>query len=905
MRGGWSLTGRAEELGLVDRVMRLTSGPTGVFLAGEAGVGKTRLAREALAAARRRGMVVRWATATMATRGIPLGLFTVFGASGGDLATATRRTFDLLSDGGSDGRPVVLGVDDAHLLDEVSALVLYQLASRGLVRLVVTVRNGTSVPETVTALWKEQYLERLEVVPLAEPTARDLLRTVLGGDVDSVSAQRIWALTRGNPLYLRLLVEGERAAGRLRATAGVWRWSGEPRLSRGLTELVEARMGELPEPLRDVIDLLALSEPLGVVPLVRLTSRAAVEQAEERGLLEISRDGQRLHARLAHPLYGEVRRASTGLLRARRLRGTLATTLGALGTRRADDVLRQAVLVMDSDLTPDTGLLLAAARAASVLGDVGLSERLARAAIAAGSGFEGRLLLAFALTWLNRGQEAEEQLRVSEPLARSIVEQSLVAIPRAGNLFWILRRPDEADEVLRRAEHALEALSVPAGASVAVDGTLSITDPDRAAQDGATVRAALAALRCTFDLWLGRPAEAVRAARAALEQTTLPDESVVLAGWGLSAGLGVLGRFDEARPEFPRLRGAVARIGDGPLLAMGLHDLSVLGLRLAGHLDEAQTLARTSYDELRQPFGNSHLMGITLLGHVAAARGYARTALRWLREAHAGLVDGGLGGWEIRALMSLTQSYAMLGAATEARVALHQLETGWHPGFALFEPDRALATAWVSAAEGAISEAIATLCRAAERNADNGEWGWEVLLRQTAARFGYRQGAARLAWLAQRVTGPRASQAAAHAAALAADDGAALLSVSSQLEDMRDLAAAADAAAQAALVHTRAGRRGQASVATARADRLARAGEGLLTPALAAALRPLPLTAREREIVSLATRGLSNLEISARLVISVRTVEGHILRAGQRLGVRGRTGLAAAVWGDTPAFEDE
>ncbi|WP_422615088.1 helix-turn-helix domain-containing protein [Frankia torreyi] len=65
------------------------------------------------------------------------------------------------------------------------------------------------------------------------------------------------------------------------------------------------------------------------------------------------------------------------------------------------------------------------------------------------------------------------------------------------------------------------------------------------------------------------------------------------------------------------------------------------------------------------------------------------------------------------------------------------------------------------------------------------------------------------------------------------------------------------------------------------------------------------MTAREREIVSLATRGLSNLEISARLVISVRTVEGHILRAGQRLGVRGRTGLAAAVWGDTPAFEDE
>ncbi len=130
---GWSLTGRAEELGYLNRVIRQATGPAGVVLAGEAGMGKTRLAREALAAARRRGMVVRWTTATTAARGIPLGLFAVFGVSGGDLTTMARRAFDLLRDGGSNGRGVVLGVDDAHLLDEVSALVLYQLASRGIV----------------------------------------------------------------------------------------------------------------------------------------------------------------------------------------------------------------------------------------------------------------------------------------------------------------------------------------------------------------------------------------------------------------------------------------------------------------------------------------------------------------------------------------------------------------------------------------------------------------------------------------------------------------------------------------------------------------------------------------------------------------------------------------------------
>nr|WP_283242168.1 helix-turn-helix transcriptional regulator [Gordonia araii] len=49
------------------------------------------------------------------------------------------------------------------------------------------------------------------------------------------------------------------------------------------------------------------------------------------------------------------------------------------------------------------------------------------------------------------------------------------------------------------------------------------------------------------------------------------------------------------------------------------------------------------------------------------------------------------------------------------------------------------------------------------------------------------------------------------------------------------------------------------------------------------------LTDRQREIVRLAANGLSNKEIAERLVVSVRTVEGHLYRASQILGapVRG------------------
>ena len=106
-----------------------------------------------------------------------------------------------------------------------------------------------------------------------------------------------------------------------------------------------------------------------------------------------------------------------------------------------------------------------------------------------------------------------------------------------------------------------------------------------------------------------------------------------------------------------------------------------------------------------------------------------------------------------------------------------------------------------------------------------------------------------------------------------------------------DLVAAGDAAAQAADVHRRRGRQGSALAAAALAQSLA-ARSGARTPALAIAVQPLPLTAREREIVALAARGLSNKDIAQRLTVSVRTVEGHLYRAGLKLGVSERGALA-------------
>ncbi len=87
-----------------------------------------------------------------------------------------------------------------------------------------------------------------------------------------------------------------------------WRWIGDPILPPGLVELIESRIGDLPAAVSDVIDVLAVGEPIDLATLTRITDAAAVEEADTRGLITLEPAGHGIEVRVAHPLYGEVRR---------------------------------------------------------------------------------------------------------------------------------------------------------------------------------------------------------------------------------------------------------------------------------------------------------------------------------------------------------------------------------------------------------------------------------------------------------------------------------------------------------------------------------------------------------------------------------------------------------------------
>jgi DNA-binding CsgD family transcriptional regulator len=848
------LTGRNDELAVIRRALGAGGRYAGVVLVGAAGVGKTRLAREVLSVAEASGERTDWIVGTESARSLPLGAFANSLQEPMDKPLpSVHRIISSFVAQRQRGRTLIC-IDDAHLLDGLSAHVVHQLAQTPGIRLVVTLRSGAEEPDAITVLWKDGLLARLDLQPLSAQATRSVIEADLGGPVDTRSARRFWKLSGGNALFLRQLVKDQVAAGRLRQVAGVWIAEDGVVASPSVTDMVIREMGRLTQDVALVVDVLAQAEPLSVDVICDVVARHVLEQAEQMRLIAVERVGGELMVRLAHPLFGEARRATAGEMYLCRVRGQLAQRLAKEDDADIYATVRRALLTLESDLPPDSQLFLESARSAMTLLDLDLADRFARAAADAGA-FEAPGLRAMNLVLLGRGDDAEQVLR---PLS---VENDHWATVRAANLTWMLGRPSDAAAILAELAQSAERIAIEACVDVV-------------------------SARC-------RSAE--QKARAAMTSGTLSDFHMMMASVALTMAMGALGHVDDLSALAEQaLRRATTSFQASPM-RFWFAGVYARACRLTGRITEFAAAADTLVDAARDLPGLAYANLALLQGNAALMCGNVSGAVRFLHEALAGAESHSVTtGLRAASCFALAEAHAKLGQADAAATALADAQVP--DEFLFMHTGLALASGWALAAAGSLSEAVAVVSAAGEDAREREQPTHELACIQAATQWGDGAGAVRARQIADTLALPLGNIVARHAGSLQAGDAEGLLAVSGDYRAIGDRATAADAAAQAAAMFIHGKLRNRGSYAAAIAHELANECGGLCTPALRSQLR-IPLRGRQRDVIELAAAGLSNREIAERLVMSVRTVEGHVYRACQRVGATTREELAAILRG--------
>jgi DNA-binding SARP family transcriptional activator len=377
--GAEAFVGRREELrDLHAALERGLAGRGGVFLlAGEPGIGKSRLAEEAARRAEDRGATVLWGRGWEAggapaywvwvqalrsyVQGVDPGtLRRQLGRGAPEIAQILPALRDVLPDLGeptapeSEGarfrlfdavtsflraaagtRPLALIFDDLHAADTPSLLLLQFVArelSRERIVVIATFRDVAPVPgDVLTATLAELARERgtrriaLQGLPLAD-VAR-IIHSTTGLDPPEALTEAIHAETEGNPLFVTEVARLLASEDRLEAEA--WR----PAIPPGVREVIGQRLRLVSEGCRSTLGFASvIGREFDVTSLERLADEpqaellAALDEATEARLVGDSPGTPgRLrfsHALIRDTLYDELPSARRALMH-RRLGETL------------------------------------------------------------------------------------------------------------------------------------------------------------------------------------------------------------------------------------------------------------------------------------------------------------------------------------------------------------------------------------------------------------------------------------------------------------------------------------------------------------------------------------------------------------------------------------------------------
>ena len=248
------LVGRVEELRRVSVALDIAAQRSGrtVMVAGEAGIGKTRLAQEVAVEAWKRSFVVAAGRCFEAQQTVPFGPFrealsdlVANAAPDGPTEVAQRRPHlaRLLSDpmlppdgstgAGSDEQqrlfrdvteflqsvtgtqPVALMLDDLQWADSASLDLLLHLTrhARSERVLLLGIYRDVGLPRRHTLrtvlgdVIREQLVERIRLLPFEREETGALARDIAGGQLPDALVDLIHARTEGNPFFIRQVLE--------------------------------------------------------------------------------------------------------------------------------------------------------------------------------------------------------------------------------------------------------------------------------------------------------------------------------------------------------------------------------------------------------------------------------------------------------------------------------------------------------------------------------------------------------------------------------------------------------------------------------------------------------------------------------------------------------------------------
>ena len=812
-----------------------------------------------------------------------LTLEVVFGLTAGaapDPFLVALATLSLLSEV-SEERPLLCVVDDAHWLDQGSALTLAFVARRLLaepVGLVFAVREPNDVL---------RHLAVLEVGGLRPGDARALLSSALQFKLDEQVRDRILAEARGNPLALLELPRGLSATELAGFGTGAM-----SKVPTGLDENFRRRIEVLPEETRRLL-LIAAADPLGDAVLVRRAAElcgiaaGAAAPAVESGLCEF---GARI--RFRHPL---VRAAAYGvgsLDERRRAHAAIAeaTDPAADPDRRA---WHRALASAGPDEAVADELELSAVRARARGGEAATAAFLERA-VELTLDLSRRAERALAAAEANYlAGSAEDALRLAGVAERGPLgefQRARVNLVRGHVAFASGFGSDAAPLLLKAArqlervdpERARQAYLTAWGAATLAPGHLGeggvLLEISRAILD---LRRRPGAPR-PLDLLLeglallatdGRAAATPTLRRAAKVLADIPVEDVLHWGWMAPAASNAIWDNDGTYAISARQVQLVRDAGALGQLPLYLHASGIARASTGDLAGAASNMAEA--DSAAAATGSASLPWTAL--RLRALQGSEAEAV----AAIASAIEQAAAGVHVLAIYAHWAAavlYNGLGryeeAASSARQATSNAFEYWVSAFALPELVEAAARAEDTACA---RDALERLAETTQPSANDSALGIEarcqaLLSDGPAADRLYREAIERLGRTRLRPELARAY----------------LLHGEWLRRENRRL----DARVQLRTAY------GMLSVIGMEAF-AERARRELLATGERVRKRNVEtrddLTAHERQIAQLAREGLSNSEIGARLFLSPRTVEWHLSKVFGKLGISSRKELRSAL----------